>query len=120
MQRGDTVSALPPAASAPEIRYRHRNIRYTLDDYLERQRITGLLVVKDGQILVERYRYGRTEDARFLSFSMAKSVTSLLVGIAQARGVIASLDDPAAKYVPALAGSRYSSSPARTTRVRRR
>ena len=107
VQRGDTVSPLPSAASAPEIRYRHRNIRYTLDDYLERQRITGLLVVKDGQILVERYRYGRTEDARFLSFSMAKSVTSLLVGIAQARGVIASLEDPAAKYVPALAGSGY-------------
>ena len=107
VQRGDTVSALPPAASAPEIRYRHRNIRYTLDDYLERQRITGLLIVKDGQILVERYRYGRTEDARFLSFSMAKSVTSLLVGIAQARGVIASLDDPASKYVAALAGSGY-------------
>ncbi len=107
VQRGDTVLPLPRAASTPDIRYRHRNIRYTLDDYLERQRITGLLVVKDGQILVERYRYGRTEDARFLSFSMAKSVTALLVGIAQARGVIASLDDPASKYVPALAGSGY-------------
>lgn len=107
VQRGDAVSPLPHAAATPEIRYRHRNIRYTLDDYLERQRITGLLVVKDGQILVERYRYGRTEDARFLSFSMAKSVTAMLVGIAQARGVIASLDDPAAKYVPALAGSGY-------------
>lgn len=107
VQRGDTVSPLPRAAAVPEIRYRHRNMRYTLDDYLERQRITGLLVVKDGQILVERYRYGRTEDARFLSFSMAKSVTALLVGIAQARGAIASLDDPAARYVPALAGSGY-------------
>ena len=107
VQRGDTVSPLPRAAAVPEIRYRHRNVRYTLDDYLERQRITGLLVVKDGHILVERYRYGRTEDARFLSFSMAKSVTALLVGIAQARGAIASLDDPAARYVPALAGSGY-------------
>jgi CubicO group peptidase (beta-lactamase class C family) len=55
----------------------------------------------------ERYRYARTEDARFLSFSMAKSVTSLLVGIAASRGVIASLDDLAGKYAKDLAGSPY-------------
>jgi CubicO group peptidase (beta-lactamase class C family) len=105
--RAETPSPLPRAAAEPAIRYRHRNLGYTLDDYLERQRITGLLIVKDGQIVVERYRYGRTEEARFLSFSMAKSVTSLLVGAAQARGVIASLDDPAQKYETALAGSPY-------------
>jgi len=38
---------------------------------------------------------------------MAKSVTSLLVGIALEKGLIASLDDPAEKYVTALAGSGY-------------
>lgn len=98
---------LPAMAAPPAVHYRHRERSYSLDDYLEHQRATGLLIVKDGQIVAERYRYGREPGARFLSFSMAKSVTSLLVGIAQAKGLIASLDDPAEKYAPALAGTPY-------------
>jgi CubicO group peptidase (beta-lactamase class C family) len=94
-------------ADPPAIRYRFRNIGYTLDEYLDRQRTTGLLLLKDGRIVTEGYRYGRSDDARFLSFSMAKSVTSLLVGIAQSRGQIASLDDTAETYAKELAGSAY-------------
>jgi CubicO group peptidase (beta-lactamase class C family) len=105
--RAQQFAALPPAAQAPAISYRYRNIRYSVADYLERQRATGLLVLKNGEIAAEHYRYGRKDDARFLSFSMAKSVTSLLVGQALARGLISSLDDPAEKYVAALAGSPY-------------
>lgn len=104
---------LPLATQPPEIRYRYRNIGYTLQDYLERQRATGLIVLKDGQVVAEHYRYGRKEDARFLSFSMAKSVTSLLVGIAVDKGLIASLDDPAAKYAKGLAGTPYGDTPIR-------
>jgi CubicO group peptidase (beta-lactamase class C family) len=80
---------------------------YTLADYLEHQRTTGLLVLKNGEIVAEHYRYGRKDDARFLSFSMAKSVTSLLLGKALSLGLIASLDDPAEKYAKELAGSPY-------------
>lgn len=106
-------SALPRAAQPPAISYRFRNLSYTLADYLERQRATGLLILKNGEIIAEHYRYGRTADARFLSFSMAKSVTALLVGQAQARGLIHSLDDPAEKYVKALAGSPYGATSVR-------
>jgi CubicO group peptidase (beta-lactamase class C family) len=101
------VAPLPTMAAPPAIHYRYRNIGYTLDDYLARQRITGLLVLKDGQIVAEHYRYGRKDDARYLSFSMAKSVVSLLVGIALDKGLIASLDDPANKYATELSGSAY-------------
>ncbi len=111
--RAAQASALPSAAQPPAISYRYRNIRYTLADYLERQRATGLLVLRNGEIIAEHYRYGRRDDARFLSFSMAKSVTSLLVGQAHARGLIASLDDPAEKYVTALAGSPYGATTVR-------
>jgi CubicO group peptidase (beta-lactamase class C family) len=38
---------------------------------------------------------------------MAKTVTSMLVGIAIAEGHIRSVDDPAAEYVPALRVSEY-------------
>lgn len=98
---------LPRVPNPPAIHYQHHNQSATLDDYLEHQRATGLLILKDGQIVAERYRYGRRPDARFLSFSMAKSVTSLLVGVAQAKGWIASLDDPAEKYAKDLAGTPY-------------
>jgi CubicO group peptidase (beta-lactamase class C family) len=80
---------------------------------LQRRRITGLLILKNGEIVAERYRYGRTEDGRFLSFSMAKSVTSMLVGAALQRGVIASLDDAAGQYAKELAGSAYGDTPIR-------
>jgi hypothetical protein len=63
--------------------------------------------------VAERYRYARTPDARFLSFSMAKSVTSLLVGIALDKGLIASLDDPASRYVKDLEGSAYGATTVR-------
>ena len=105
--RAASPTVLPKVAQPPALSYRYRNLSYTLDEYLERRRITGLLVLKDGQIVAERYRYRRTEDARFLSFSMAKSVTSMLIGIAVSRGAIASLDDTAATYVKDLAGSPY-------------
>lgn len=101
------ASPLPRAASLASISYRYKNTNYTLADYLDRQRTTGLLVLKNGEIIAEHYRYGRKDDARFLSFSMAKSVTSLLVGKALSLGLIASLDDPAEKYVKELAGSPY-------------
>lgn len=107
VRRSATPTALPRAAQPAAIRYRYRNLGYTLDEYLDRRRITGLLILKDGEIVAERYRYGRKEDARFISFSMAKSVTSLLVGMAVQRGAIASLDDPAEKYAKDLAGSPY-------------
>ncbi len=67
----------------------------------------GLLVAKDGQIVLERYQYDRNQANRFQSQSMAKSVTSLMVGIAIAEGYIKSVDDLASKYVPELAGHPY-------------
>jgi CubicO group peptidase (beta-lactamase class C family) len=81
--------------------------RYNSDEYLARQRVTGLLVMKDGQIVLERYQYNRNESNRFQSESMAKSVTALLVGIAIAEGHIKSVDDLARQYVPELVDHPY-------------
>lgn len=79
----------------------------TVDDYLNRQRVMALLVIKDGVIQVERYQYDRTADHRFLSNSMAKTVTALAIGLAHREGLIRSLDDRAETYAPKLAGTLY-------------
>jgi CubicO group peptidase (beta-lactamase class C family) len=98
---------LAKAAGEPKFEYRFENQTHTLDDFLARQRVTGLLLIKDGEILLERYQYDRTPAHRFVSHSMAKSIVSIAVGMALAEGKIASLDDAVSKYAPKLAGSAY-------------
>lgn len=100
---------LPLAKAAEEtaFSYRFRGQAYTLDDYLQRQRATAVLVLKDGEIVAERYSYGRTAEMRMLSNSMAKTVVALALGQAREEGLVRSFDDTAARYVPALAGTLY-------------
>ena len=84
-----------------------RGLDLTLDDYLSRYPTTGLLIARGDTIFVERYQYGRTDRHRLTSWSMAKTVTAMLIGIAINEGRIRSVDDLAAAYVPALAGTEY-------------
>ena len=62
--------------------------------YLDSHPVSGLLILKDGQVLQERYQYGRSAEHRFTSFSMAKTLVAMAVGVAVAEGSIASIDDP--------------------------
>src|SRR3989440_7713978 len=107
VRRADTPSRLARAASEPVVQYYFQGAAADLDLYLLRNPTTGLLVARDDTILVERYQSGRNDRHRFTSWSMAKTVTSMLVGIAIAEGRIRSVDDPAAAYVPGLVGTEY-------------
>lgn len=98
---------LPAAAPLAKVDFSDGGKEYTLDDYLELNRVAGLLVLKDGRIALERYRYGNTEHTRWMSMSIAKSLTSTLIGAAVKQGKIKSLADPVTHYVPALSGSAY-------------
>jgi CubicO group peptidase (beta-lactamase class C family) len=101
------------AATEPAITYHVQGEDRTLDGYLARHPATGFLLVKDDRILVERYQYDRRDTQRFTSWSMAKTVTSMLVGIAIDEGRIRSIDDRPSEYVPALAGTAYGATPIR-------
>ena len=69
----DTPMPLPTVEREPPIRWSIDNLKsLTVDDYLSRQRIMGLMIVKGGVIQVERYQYERRPSHRFLSNSMAK------------------------------------------------
>jgi CubicO group peptidase (beta-lactamase class C family) len=102
----------PAATPLPELRWTAAGRDWTIERYLEDTMTTGLLLLKrDGTILLERYARGREPADRFASWSMAKTVTAMLTGLALARGEIRSLDEPAVTYVPALAGSPYAEVP---------
>jgi hypothetical protein len=72
--------------------------------YLKAWPITGLLIARRGTVLFESYQFKRDASMRMHSWSMAKSVTSLLLGICIDRGLVKSLDDRAEDYVPELKG----------------
>jgi CubicO group peptidase (beta-lactamase class C family) len=82
----------------------------SLDDYVRRQNVAGLIVVRDDTILYERYELGNSETSRWISYSVAKSVTSMLVGAAIRDGYIKSVDEPITDYLPRLRNSAYDGS----------
>jgi CubicO group peptidase (beta-lactamase class C family) len=104
IHKAPTPSRLVRVAE-PAIAWNFQGLELTLDDHLARNPATGLLIARGDTIFVERYQYGRTDRHRFTSWSMAKTVTAMLVGIAVAEGRIRSVDDLAAAYVPALSGT---------------
>ena len=108
MQAATAPLALPKVLQEPAYRWKaDGQSGLTVDDYLGRQPAMALLVIKDGVIQVERYQYGRTAEHRFLSNSMAKTITAMAVGLALREGSIKSLDDRADVYAPTLAGTLY-------------
>lgn len=80
---------------------------YTLADFVKMPSSMGLIVVKDGEVLFEHYGGGNNSATRWVSFSVTKSVTSMLIGAAIADGYIESVDEPVAHYLPRLRGTPY-------------
>lgn len=106
--RSRTPLPLPPSRTPmPDVRIPHRGAELTLEQYLDSNRVAALLVLRDSAVVIERYRYGNGPTTRWMSMSVAKSITATLFGAALHDGRLASLDDPVARYVPALAGSAY-------------
>lgn len=80
---------------------------YSMDDYIRSHNVAGLIVVKNGTIRYERYELGNSDETLWMSWSVAKSVTSLLVGAAIQDGYIKSIDERVSDYLPRLKGSSY-------------
>ncbi|HEX7718169.1 MAG TPA: serine hydrolase, partial [Woeseiaceae bacterium] len=81
--------------------------RYDLYDFVTLNSVTGLLIVKDGESLLELYQAGNTENTRWMSMSMVKSICAALVGAAINDGHIESIDDPIINYLPQFEDSAY-------------
>ena len=79
-----------------------------LAGYVDAHHIAGLMVLHDGRVRLRRHGLGFGPQDRWESFSVAKSVTSTLLGIALQQGHVGSLEDTLATYIPELADSAYA------------
>ena len=77
------------------------------DDFVTSIDTSALLVLRDGSVRIERYFLTGGPDVQWISWSVAKSFISALVGIAVNEGVIASIDDAITDCVGTLKGSAY-------------
>ena len=96
---GAAPSPLPPG---PPLK-----LALDVDAYMAGQRSAALLVLHDGKLRLERYGLGFDSGGRWTSFSVAKSLTSTLVGAAIRDGHIRSLDDKVSDYIAPMKGSAY-------------
>jgi CubicO group peptidase (beta-lactamase class C family) len=80
---------------------------FDVDGFMRAQRVRGVLVMQEGRIRLERYTPPHSRQTRWNSFSVAKSVTSTLVGAAMKDGHIRSLDEKVTRYIKGLRGSAY-------------
>lgn len=104
---GGRVHALPLAGRILDPVFTHAGRTWTVDEYMATYRVSGLLVIRDGRVLLEKYGLGRRPQDRWTSFSVAKSVTAILVGAAIQDGRIKSLQTPVTDILPELRGSAY-------------
>jgi CubicO group peptidase (beta-lactamase class C family) len=104
--RGDHIRGLPIAAHQIEPRWTWGGRGWTLDQYMSAYNVSGVMVLKDGQVVLERYAHGRQPSDRWVSQSVGKSVTSLLAGAAIQDGRL-KLTDTVGKFAPELKGSAY-------------
>lgn len=102
---GDAKPIPKDLKNLSDVTYDYNNHAYTLNDYIKRNDVAGMLVIKDGKIIWEYYGKGNNETTLWTSRSVGKSVISTLVGVAIKEGKIASLDDLVIKYNPDVKGT---------------
>jgi CubicO group peptidase (beta-lactamase class C family) len=102
-----TAWEMPDHDSPPAIAWKWGLLSKDVDDFMEATQTTGLLIIHQGKVVVERYQYDRKPSMPMRSFSMAKTFTAMLVGIAHGKGLIRSLEDKASDYWPEIAESAY-------------
>ena len=87
--------------------YTHQGRSRGIDEFMSELKVVGLIAVKDGGIVLERYADGHDGDTPWTAFSVVKSLTSLLYGVAIKNGDLPSLDEQVSKYLSELADSAY-------------
>jgi len=96
----NTVTVSTPQPWKVSANYNKVNYPDSLNSLLENLSSVGLLMIKNDSVLFEKYWDGYKDSSLSGSFSMAKSITSLLIGVALKEGKIKSLQDPVGNFLP--------------------
>ncbi|MBI1319870.1 MAG: serine hydrolase [Candidatus Hydrogenedens sp.] len=112
VHRGDEVWALEAGTpmELPES-FPFGGETMSTQEFIDYTNTTGLMVLHDDRVVFEKYYRGETAETRHISWSVAKSFTSALIGIALEQGQIDDIMDPVDKYAPSLAGCGYQGVP---------
>ncbi len=105
--KGGRVFPLKETVGSFSAEYTWEGRDYSLEDYFQRSSVLGFLILHDNQIVLERYFHDANQDSRFLSNSVAKSIISVMVGIALEEKRLRSVNDPVVVYLPYLVSSGY-------------
>lgn len=87
--------------------FTHDGKSYDLYDVISLNRVSGLIIIHDGDVKFEKYFLGNDEHTRWMSMSVVKSMTATLIGAAIQDGYIDSIDDSIVRYLPQLQGTAY-------------
>jgi len=88
-------------------KFNHEGNLMSSSDFIKDFRTTGLMVIQNGEMVFEQYYLGNKPNTKNISWSMAKSFISALVGIAVDEGLIKSINQTVDEYCPILKGSGY-------------
>ncbi|HBF19411.1 MAG TPA: serine hydrolase [Cryomorphaceae bacterium] len=100
-----TIQATNPKNWDKSSSFNEKELSGELREVLEKTRSVAFVVVKNGELAHEEYWDGYSDTSLSNSFSMAKSITTLLTQIAIQEGFITSWDDEVSKYLPELEGA---------------
>ena len=98
---------LGPSADTLAYRGTFLGTETSLEEFIALSDTSAFLVIQDGRIVFERYAHGDSATSLHTSFSVAKSFTSAVLGIALGEGKLESLDDPIRKYLPELTSETF-------------
>lgn len=107
IRKGTDVFAFKRHTANLPDEYTYRGEKQNLRSFLDRTGTTGFIVVRDDTILFEEYYQGNTETSKAISWSVAKSFVSALLGIAVSEGYIKDIHQPVTDYLPSLKKSGY-------------
>jgi CubicO group peptidase (beta-lactamase class C family) len=74
----------------------------SIEQLLEQNNTVAFIIIKNDSILYENYFKGYRQESIIPSFSMAKSITSILIGCAIDDRIISSVKEPITLYIPEL------------------
>jgi len=108
VEKGNEASAFARAEqSLADFSFSDNGSNYDLFDVLALNRVAAMMIVKDDAVVFEKYFMGNTEATRWMSMSVVKSITVMLIGAAIQDGYINDIHDPITKYLPEFANTAY-------------